>query len=108
VRAGTGSRADGWAAPLTVYFGPTTILQRQAAIDRAAIDAGRRPADIRRMYGVLGRIAAEHRHAYPFDRRSSLNVGIGRTHTPTMVADELATLLGWIPTSGSVWTPTHL
>jgi hypothetical protein len=60
VRAGTGSRADGWAAPLTVYFGPTTILQRQAAIDRAAIDAGRRPADIRRMYGVLGRIAAEH------------------------------------------------
>jgi alkanesulfonate monooxygenase SsuD/methylene tetrahydromethanopterin reductase-like flavin-dependent oxidoreductase (luciferase family) len=50
----TGRVADGWAAPLMNYMPPSAAAAAQEVIDRAAVDAGRDPREIRRIYNVPG------------------------------------------------------
>jgi alkanesulfonate monooxygenase SsuD/methylene tetrahydromethanopterin reductase-like flavin-dependent oxidoreductase (luciferase family) len=52
----TGRSSDGWVSPLSVYVPPTAVPARQVAIDEAARAAGRNPADVRRIYNVVGTI----------------------------------------------------
>jgi alkanesulfonate monooxygenase SsuD/methylene tetrahydromethanopterin reductase-like flavin-dependent oxidoreductase (luciferase family) len=54
----TGRVADGWAAPLMNYLPPAYAAPAQLVIDRAAIEAGRDPRDIRRIYNVPGTFTA--------------------------------------------------
>jgi alkanesulfonate monooxygenase SsuD/methylene tetrahydromethanopterin reductase-like flavin-dependent oxidoreductase (luciferase family) len=54
----TGRLADGWAAPLMNYMPPTAAAEAQVVIDRAAHDAGRDPAEIRRIYNLPGEFSA--------------------------------------------------
>ncbi|WP_034260887.1 LLM class flavin-dependent oxidoreductase [Actinospica robiniae] len=51
-----GQLADGWICPLNAYVPPSAVPERQAAIDRAASEAGRTASDVRRLYNVLGAI----------------------------------------------------
>jgi alkanesulfonate monooxygenase SsuD/methylene tetrahydromethanopterin reductase-like flavin-dependent oxidoreductase (luciferase family) len=55
----TGRVADGWAAPLMNYMPPAAAAEAQVLIDRAARDAGRDPAEIRRIYNMPGAFTAE-------------------------------------------------
>lgn len=50
----TARRADGWV-PSQAYAGFDEIAALSAQLDRMTVDAGRRPADIRRIYNVNGR-----------------------------------------------------
>jgi len=50
----TGAKADGWL-PSQPYAGPDALPAMNAAIDEAAVAAGRRPADVRRLYNIGGR-----------------------------------------------------
>ena len=52
----TGRLADGWL-PSSPYAGPETLPAMNAAIDQAAVEAGRRPADVRRLYNIAGSFA---------------------------------------------------
>jgi alkanesulfonate monooxygenase SsuD/methylene tetrahydromethanopterin reductase-like flavin-dependent oxidoreductase (luciferase family) len=54
----TGRRADGWAAPLMNYLPPAQAAAANEAIDRAAGEAGREPAAIRRIYNTPGAFTA--------------------------------------------------
>jgi alkanesulfonate monooxygenase SsuD/methylene tetrahydromethanopterin reductase-like flavin-dependent oxidoreductase (luciferase family) len=54
----TGRKADGWAAPLMNYLPPVGAAEAQAVIDQAALEAGRNPAEIRRIYNVPGSFTA--------------------------------------------------
>jgi alkanesulfonate monooxygenase SsuD/methylene tetrahydromethanopterin reductase-like flavin-dependent oxidoreductase (luciferase family) len=54
----TGRVADGWAAPLMNYQPPAAAAEAQTMIDRAALEAGRDPSEIRRIYNVPGAFAA--------------------------------------------------
>jgi alkanesulfonate monooxygenase SsuD/methylene tetrahydromethanopterin reductase-like flavin-dependent oxidoreductase (luciferase family) len=47
----TGRVGDGWL-PSMAYVPPDTLAERNARIDEAAIDAGRDPVQIRRLYNV--------------------------------------------------------
>jgi alkanesulfonate monooxygenase SsuD/methylene tetrahydromethanopterin reductase-like flavin-dependent oxidoreductase (luciferase family) len=49
----TGAKADGWL-PTLGYAGPEDLPAMNSAIDDAANAAGRRPAEIRRMYNISG------------------------------------------------------
>ncbi|GII99855.1 hemerythrin HHE cation binding domain-containing protein [Sediminihabitans luteus] len=49
-----GRLADGWW-PSMAYLGPEKLAEANARIDQAAADAGRAPADVRRLYNVNGR-----------------------------------------------------
>lgn len=49
----TGRLADGWL-PSSGYAAPDTLPGANRAIDEAATAAGRRPADIRRLYNING------------------------------------------------------
>ncbi|MEW2382892.1 LLM class flavin-dependent oxidoreductase [Micromonospora sp. NPDC047707] len=51
-----GRRADGWISPLNIYVPPAEVPSRQKIIDEAARDAGREPAQVRRIYNVIGAI----------------------------------------------------
>lgn len=51
----TGRRADGWIPSIT-YAPPERLLEMQQRIDAAALEAGRKPQDIRRVYNVMGQI----------------------------------------------------
>ncbi|GIH95524.1 LLM class flavin-dependent oxidoreductase [Planobispora siamensis] len=53
----TGAKADGWL-PSSGYAPPGELGGMNAAIDRAAEDAGRDPAEIRRLYNVEGRFGS--------------------------------------------------
>ena len=53
----TGRLADGWL-PTSSYAGPDELPAMNAAVDAAAVDAGRDPAEVRRLYNVNGRFAA--------------------------------------------------
>ena len=53
----TGARADGWL-PSMGYADPDALAELSAVIDEAAIEAGRSPADIRRLYNVNGQFGA--------------------------------------------------
>jgi len=50
----TGRVADGWAAPLMNYMPAAAAAEAQTHIDRAAREAGRDPAEIRRIYCIPG------------------------------------------------------
>jgi alkanesulfonate monooxygenase SsuD/methylene tetrahydromethanopterin reductase-like flavin-dependent oxidoreductase (luciferase family) len=50
-----GRLADGWV-PSISYAPPERLPEMQARIDEAALDAGRQPRDIRRVYNLMGRI----------------------------------------------------
>lgn len=50
-----GREADGWV-PSSAYLPPVELPDKHARIDDAATDAGRDPADIRRVYNVMGAI----------------------------------------------------
>ena len=52
----TGRASDGWVSPLSVYVRPAAVPARQLVIDEAARAAGRSPADVRRIYNVVGAI----------------------------------------------------
>jgi len=52
----TGRSSDGWVSPLSTYVGPAAVPSRQQLIDDAARSAGRDPADVRRIYNVVGTI----------------------------------------------------
>jgi alkanesulfonate monooxygenase SsuD/methylene tetrahydromethanopterin reductase-like flavin-dependent oxidoreductase (luciferase family) len=47
----TGALGDGWL-PSMAYVPPEELAERNAAIDEAAVAAGRGPSDIRRLYNV--------------------------------------------------------
>jgi len=49
----TGELADGWL-PSSSYAPPEQLAAMNAVIDAAAIDAGRSPRDVRRLYNVAG------------------------------------------------------
>lgn len=59
-----GAHADGWL-PSYGYLQPGAIPKANAVIDQAAQDAGREPAEIRRLLNIGGRFAEQH--AAPFD-----------------------------------------
>ncbi len=50
----TGRLADGWL-PSLGYAGPGTLAAMNARIDEAAVDAGRDPGEVRRLYNIHGR-----------------------------------------------------
>jgi alkanesulfonate monooxygenase SsuD/methylene tetrahydromethanopterin reductase-like flavin-dependent oxidoreductase (luciferase family) len=52
----TGRMADGWLSPLMSYAPPEGAPDLQRRIDEAAAEAGRRPAEIRRVYNLPGEI----------------------------------------------------
>jgi alkanesulfonate monooxygenase SsuD/methylene tetrahydromethanopterin reductase-like flavin-dependent oxidoreductase (luciferase family) len=56
----TGRSSDGWVSPLSTYVGPAAVPSRQQLIDDAARSAGRDPADVRRIYNVVGAIQPAH------------------------------------------------
>jgi alkanesulfonate monooxygenase SsuD/methylene tetrahydromethanopterin reductase-like flavin-dependent oxidoreductase (luciferase family) len=51
----TGQLADGWI-PSLPYIPPESVPEAQRRIDAAATDAGRDPAQIRRIYNLMGQI----------------------------------------------------
>jgi alkanesulfonate monooxygenase SsuD/methylene tetrahydromethanopterin reductase-like flavin-dependent oxidoreductase (luciferase family) len=51
----TGVHGDGWL-PTNAYVDLDDVPDMQARIDKAAVDAGREPADIRRVFNVFGQI----------------------------------------------------
>lgn len=51
----TGALADGWI-PSLGYLPPERLDERHERIDTAAVEAGRRPDDIRRLYNISGRL----------------------------------------------------
>lgn len=53
----TGAKADGWL-PSLEYIKSPTIADSNAMIDEAAIAAGRRPSDIRRLLNIM-RVAGD-------------------------------------------------
>ncbi|TCC44137.1 LLM class flavin-dependent oxidoreductase [Kribbella capetownensis] len=50
----TGRLADGWL-PTSAYAGPDELAAMNKIIDEAAVDAGRDPASVRRLYNLSGR-----------------------------------------------------
>ncbi|KIF78287.1 hypothetical protein QR77_39910 [Streptomyces sp. 150FB] len=52
--AATGRLADGWISPLNIYVPPLEVPSRQQIIDEAAVEAGRDPTKLRRVYNVIG------------------------------------------------------
>ncbi|MFB6726239.1 LLM class flavin-dependent oxidoreductase [Kribbella sp. NPDC056345] len=52
----TGRLADGWL-PSSGYAGPDQLAAMNKLIDEAAVDAGRDPASVRRLYNVSGRFS---------------------------------------------------
>ncbi|MPZ62774.1 MAG: LLM class flavin-dependent oxidoreductase [Propionibacteriales bacterium] len=52
----TGRLGDGWL-PSSMYASPAELARMSAVVDRAAIEAGRSPADVRRVYNIGGRFS---------------------------------------------------
>ncbi|MEU9884750.1 LLM class flavin-dependent oxidoreductase [Sphaerisporangium sp. NPDC051011] len=53
----TGRLADGWL-PSSPYAGPDELPAMNAMIDEAALEAGRQPSYVRRLYNIAGTFAA--------------------------------------------------
>lgn len=53
----TGRLGDGWL-PSSSYAPPEALPAMTRIIDEAAVDAGRRPSDVRRLYNITGTFAA--------------------------------------------------
>lgn len=56
----TGRLADGWV-PSIGWAPPERLPELHERIDEAALEAGRKPEEIRRVYNVSGRISGQHR-----------------------------------------------
>ena len=54
----TGRLSDGWVSPLNTYAPPEAVPDLQRVIDEGARSAGREPADVRRIYNVVGAIGS--------------------------------------------------
>ncbi|MET9671016.1 LLM class flavin-dependent oxidoreductase [Streptomyces sp. NPDC006475] len=54
--AATGRLSDGWISPLNIYVPPREVSSKQQIIDEAALEAGRDPKDLRRVYNVIGTV----------------------------------------------------
>jgi alkanesulfonate monooxygenase SsuD/methylene tetrahydromethanopterin reductase-like flavin-dependent oxidoreductase (luciferase family) len=54
----TGRVADGWVAPVMSYMPPADAAEAQVVIDNAACEAGRDPAEIRRIDNFPGEFTA--------------------------------------------------
>jgi alkanesulfonate monooxygenase SsuD/methylene tetrahydromethanopterin reductase-like flavin-dependent oxidoreductase (luciferase family) len=54
----TGRLADGWV-PSLPFAPPEAVPDMQARIDEAAVAAGRRPQDVRRVYNLMGEITRD-------------------------------------------------
>lgn len=54
----TGRKADGWI-PSTGYADPPDLPDMNRRIDEAAVEAGRDPGDIRRIYNLLGSFGSD-------------------------------------------------
>jgi len=54
----TGRSSDGWVSPLSTYTPPSDVPAKQQLIDDAARAAGRDPAEVRRIYNVVGAIGS--------------------------------------------------
>ncbi|GAB2472079.1 LLM class flavin-dependent oxidoreductase [Jatrophihabitans fulvus] len=54
-----GRRAQGWISPLNIYVPAADVPAKQERIDRAARAVGRDPADIARIWNVIGTIAGD-------------------------------------------------
>ncbi|MEV4630009.1 LLM class flavin-dependent oxidoreductase [Micromonospora sp. NPDC049523] len=52
----TGRSSDGWISPLNIYVRPDQVPSSQRLVDDAARRAGRDPAEVRRIYNVIGAI----------------------------------------------------
>ena len=61
----TGRVADGWAAPIPSYLPYERWAASNTMVDRAAADAGRSPADVRRLAQIVGTITPEAAHSAP-------------------------------------------
>jgi alkanesulfonate monooxygenase SsuD/methylene tetrahydromethanopterin reductase-like flavin-dependent oxidoreductase (luciferase family) len=59
----TGRLADGWI-PSSSYVPPEKLPEMNRRIDEAALQAGRDPAKIRRLYNLMGRITGGERGGY--------------------------------------------
>jgi alkanesulfonate monooxygenase SsuD/methylene tetrahydromethanopterin reductase-like flavin-dependent oxidoreductase (luciferase family) len=57
----TGRSSDGWVSPLSTYVPPSAVPASQQLIDDAARAAGRDPAEVRRIYNVVGQIGPARR-----------------------------------------------
>ncbi|MFD1934309.1 MULTISPECIES: LLM class flavin-dependent oxidoreductase [Nonomuraea] len=89
----TGRTADGWV-PSSAYAAPEELAAMSAVVDRAAADAGRDPALIRRVYNVSGR----------FSRLAGPGFLDG---PPSLWADQLAELVHLYGMSVFVMAPTE-
>jgi alkanesulfonate monooxygenase SsuD/methylene tetrahydromethanopterin reductase-like flavin-dependent oxidoreductase (luciferase family) len=87
----TGRMADGWAAPLMNYLPPAAAAEAQTAIDSAAREAGRDPAEIRRIYNIPGAFAVEA----PAAARDTDEAIVGPPEHWTEVLTHLALDLGF-------------
>jgi alkanesulfonate monooxygenase SsuD/methylene tetrahydromethanopterin reductase-like flavin-dependent oxidoreductase (luciferase family) len=59
----TGRLGDGWV-PSSSYVPPEKLPEMQKRIDDAALEAGRDPAAIQRLYNVMGRISSDPRGGF--------------------------------------------
>lgn len=58
-----GKLADGWV-PSVNFVPPSALADKHSRIDEAAMDAGRSPADIQRIYNVFGTITERTSHGF--------------------------------------------
>jgi alkanesulfonate monooxygenase SsuD/methylene tetrahydromethanopterin reductase-like flavin-dependent oxidoreductase (luciferase family) len=87
----TGRVADGWAAPLMNYLPPAGAADAHERIDQAAREAGRDPAEIRRIYNVPGAFTA----AAPAQARDTDEAIVGPPEHWAEVLAHLALDLGF-------------
>jgi alkanesulfonate monooxygenase SsuD/methylene tetrahydromethanopterin reductase-like flavin-dependent oxidoreductase (luciferase family) len=59
----TGRIGNGWVSPLMAYKPPAAAAEANRVIDRAATEAGRNPADIRRIYNIQGAFTRQRTQA---------------------------------------------
>lgn len=87
----TGRLGDGWL-PSSMYADPERLADMTRLLDSAAVDAGRDPADVRRVYNIAGR----------FSRRGGAGFLDG---PPALWAEQLAELVLDHGVSGFVLAP---
>ena len=66
----TGRLADGWL-PSLGYAAPEELAGMNERIDQAALDAGRSPQDVRRLFNISGSFAGSRLPAGPAARSGS-------------------------------------
>jgi len=59
--ANVGRVADGWMSPISTYLKPDMVPALRSVIDESAVEAGRRPSDVRGIYNVAGSVGGRTR-----------------------------------------------